>query len=69
MSQRLATGDTAPDFTLASDTEEQVSLSDLRGSAGIQLLKEGLLSTIREALPPEHRSTLKDVLLEEMMIQ
>ena len=31
MSQRLATGDTAPDFTLASDTEEQVSLSDLRG--------------------------------------
>jgi len=28
---RLAPGDTAPDFTLTSDTEEQVSLSDLRG--------------------------------------
>ena len=28
---RLAPGDTAPDFTLISDTEEQVSLSDLRG--------------------------------------
>jgi peroxiredoxin len=31
MSDRLAAGDTAPDFTLTSDTEEQVSLSDLRG--------------------------------------
>lgn len=31
MSDRLATGDTAPDFTLTNDTEEQVSLSDLRG--------------------------------------
>ncbi len=29
---RLAPGDTAPDFTLTSDTEEQVSLSGLRGS-------------------------------------
>jgi len=28
---RLAAGDTAPDFTLASDTGDQVSLSDLRG--------------------------------------
>ena len=28
---RLAAGDTAPDFTLTSDTGEQVSLSDLRG--------------------------------------
>ncbi len=32
MSQRLSPGDPAPDFTLPSDTEEQVSLSDLRGS-------------------------------------
>ena len=31
MSDRLAAGDTAPDFTLTSDTEEQVSLADLRG--------------------------------------
>jgi peroxiredoxin Q/BCP len=31
MSQRLSPGDTAPDFALPSDTEEQVSLSDLRG--------------------------------------
>ena len=28
---RLSAGDTAPDFTLTSDTREQVSLSDLRG--------------------------------------
>ena len=28
---RLAPGDTAPDFTLPSDTGEEVSLSDLRG--------------------------------------
>jgi peroxiredoxin Q/BCP len=28
---RLSPGDTAPDFTLTSDTEEQVTLSDLRG--------------------------------------
>ena len=31
MSDRLAAGDAAPDFTLTSDTEEQVSLADLRG--------------------------------------
>ena len=31
MTDRLATGDAAPDFTLTSDAEEQVSLSDLRG--------------------------------------
>ena len=31
MSDRLSPGDTAPDFTLTSDTEEQVTLSDLRG--------------------------------------
>ena len=31
MTDRLATGDTAPDFTLTSDTDEQVSLADLRG--------------------------------------
>ena len=31
MTDRLATGDTAPDFTLTDDTEEQVSLADLRG--------------------------------------
>ena len=31
MTDRLAPGDTAPDFTLTSDTEEQVSLADLRG--------------------------------------
>jgi thioredoxin-dependent peroxiredoxin len=31
MSDRLAPGDTAPDFTLASDTGEDVTLSDLRG--------------------------------------
>lgn len=29
---RLAPGDSAPDFTLTSDTGEEVSLSDLRGS-------------------------------------
>ena len=28
---RLSPGDTAPDFTLTTDTDEQVSLSDLRG--------------------------------------
>lgn len=32
MSERLSPGDTAPDFTLTSDTEEQVTLSDLRGT-------------------------------------
>ncbi len=31
MTDRLAPGDAAPDFTLTSDTDEQVSLSDLRG--------------------------------------
>jgi peroxiredoxin Q/BCP len=31
MSQRLAPGDTAPDFALESDTGEQVTLSGLRG--------------------------------------
>jgi peroxiredoxin Q/BCP len=31
MSERLAAGDEAPDFTLESDTGEQVTLSDLRG--------------------------------------
>ncbi|WP_104107679.1 thioredoxin-dependent thiol peroxidase, partial [Nocardioides sp. 616] len=31
MSPRLSPGDTAPDFTLTSDTGEQVSLADLRG--------------------------------------
>ena len=31
MTDRLSVGDTAPDFTLSSDTGEQVSLSDLRG--------------------------------------
>jgi thioredoxin-dependent peroxiredoxin len=31
MPDRLATGDTAPDFTLTSDTGEEVALSDLRG--------------------------------------
>ena len=31
MTERLTTGDTAPGFTLTSDTEEQVTLSDLRG--------------------------------------
>ena len=31
MSERLAAGDIAPDFTLTSDTGGQVSLSDLRG--------------------------------------
>jgi thioredoxin-dependent peroxiredoxin len=31
MSQRLSPGDPAPDFTLESDTGEQVSLADLRG--------------------------------------
>ncbi len=32
MSDRLATGDAAPDFTLPSDTGQQVTLSDLRGT-------------------------------------
>jgi len=31
MSDRLSPGDPAPDFTLTSDTGEEVSLSDLRG--------------------------------------
>ena len=31
MTERLAPGNTAPDFTLTSDTGESVSLSDLRG--------------------------------------
>jgi peroxiredoxin Q/BCP len=31
MSDRLAPGDDAPDFTLTSDTDEQVTLSGLRG--------------------------------------
>jgi thioredoxin-dependent peroxiredoxin len=31
VTQRLSRGDTAPDFTLTSDTGEQVSLADLRG--------------------------------------
>jgi thioredoxin-dependent peroxiredoxin len=31
VSQRLSPGDTAPDFTLTSDTGEQVSLSDFAG--------------------------------------
>ena len=31
MSERLSPGDTAPDFTLTSDTGEDVSLSSLRG--------------------------------------
>jgi peroxiredoxin Q/BCP len=31
MSERLATGDPAPDFTLPTDTGEAVTLSDLRG--------------------------------------
>ena len=31
MSQRLSPGDQAPDFTLTSDTGDQVSLADLRG--------------------------------------
>ena len=32
MTERLSPGDTAPDFTLSSDTGEQVTLSELRGS-------------------------------------
>ena len=32
MTDRLSPGDTAPDFTLSSDTGEQVTLSGLRGS-------------------------------------
>ena len=32
MSDRLTTGDTAPDFTLTSDTGDQVHLADLRGT-------------------------------------
>ena len=31
MSERLSPGDTAPDFTLTSDTGDEVSLADLRG--------------------------------------
>ena len=31
MTDRLAPGDTAPDFTLSTDTGESVTLSDLRG--------------------------------------
>jgi peroxiredoxin Q/BCP len=32
MTDRLSPGDTAPDFTLTSDTGEQVTLSELRGT-------------------------------------
>ncbi len=32
MTDRLAPGDTAPDFTLTNDAGEQVTLSDLRGT-------------------------------------
>jgi peroxiredoxin Q/BCP len=32
MSDRLTTGDAAPDFTLTNDTGDQVSLADLRGT-------------------------------------
>lgn len=32
MTTRLSPGDTAPDFTLVSDTGDEVSLSDFRGS-------------------------------------
>jgi peroxiredoxin Q/BCP len=32
MTDRLAPGDTAPDFTLPSDTGDEVTLKDLRGS-------------------------------------
>ena len=35
MSHRLSPGDTAPDFTLTSDTGETVRLSDLRGRSVI----------------------------------
>ena len=35
MPDRLGTGDAAPDFTLTSDAEEQVTLSDLRGKTVI----------------------------------
>ena len=35
MTTRLSPGDRAPDFTLTSDTGEQVSLSDLRGRKAI----------------------------------
>ncbi len=31
MTDRLSLGDTAPDFTLTSDTDEKVALADLRG--------------------------------------
>ena len=34
-SSRLSPGDTAPDFTLATDTGEQVTLGDLRGKKTI----------------------------------
>ena len=35
MTERLTAGDTAPDFTLTSDTGESVTLSDLRGRSVI----------------------------------
>ena len=35
MTTRLSPGDRAPDFTLTSDSGEQVSLSDLRGRKAI----------------------------------
>ncbi|MBA3783865.1 peroxiredoxin [Nocardioides sp. InS609-2] len=35
MTERLTVGDTAPDFTLTSDTGESVTLSDLRGRSVI----------------------------------
>jgi beta-lactamase regulating signal transducer with metallopeptidase domain/biopolymer transport protein ExbD len=45
------------------------STAELRGSAGIQFLKDGILSTVRDALPAAQRPALKDVLLEEILIQ
>jgi peroxiredoxin Q/BCP len=35
MNERLATGDPAPDFTLPTDTDQSVTLSDLRGRKAI----------------------------------
>lgn len=45
------------------------TVDELRGSAGLQLLKVEMLSTIRSVLPAEHGQAISDLLFEEVMVQ